>query len=401
MRYLFTLAVALLTFSFPLTQNQRLSAEPAPVYIGFDGEYGLKNSTSAQSIEKGLRIAIEEINQRGGVLGGRPLSLLIKDNRSVPARGVENIKQFARQQDLVAVIGGRFSPVILSQIPIIHEQKMILFDAWGSADGITSHNFSPSYSFRVSLRDRYAMPTMLRHAQNKGAKRLGLLLPNTGWGRSNEEAAKRYVTDHRSEFDTKVIWYNWGDRDFSAIYKSFKGWNAEALVMVANDLEGSHIVRYIASLPLQERLPVISHWGVTGGRFVEACEGALEKVDFSVIQTFSLFNAHSERVQNVMSRANQMFGISRIEDIPAPVGFGHAYDIVHLLALAIDGAGTTDRSAVRDALERISSYKGLVRDYQNPFSPEDHDGLELEDVFMAHYDEQGMIRPLEVSEQRK
>ena len=242
------------------------------------------------------------------------------------------------------------------------------------------------------------MPTMLRHAQTKKAKRIALLLPNTGWGRSNAEAAKRYLSDNSGQIITKVLWYNWGDRDFSAPYMAFTDWQAEALVMVANDLEGSRIIRYIASLPEQDRLPVISHWGVTGGRFVEASEGALDKVDFSVIQTFSLFSTKSERLESVLSRLEKMYGISRIEDIPAPVGLGHAYDIVHLLALAIDVAGTTERSAVRDALEKISTYKGLVRDYQNPFSSEDHDALELEDVFMAYYDELGVIRPLESSE---
>lgn len=44
----------------------------APVYIGFDGGYGQKSDTSAKAIELGAQIAIDEINARGGVLGGRP-----------------------------------------------------------------------------------------------------------------------------------------------------------------------------------------------------------------------------------------------------------------------------------------------------------------------------------------
>lgn len=394
MRIFHTLIFVLGSIFLFTTTAINASSEPAPVLIGFDGEYGLKNSTSAQTIEKGLIIAIEEINQRGGVLGGRPLKLLTRDNRSVPARGIENIKQFAQEKDLVAVIGGRFSPVLLSEIPIIHEKKIILMDAWGSADGITSHSYEPSYSFRVSLRDRYAMPTMLRHAQSLNAKRIGILVPNTGWGRSNAQAAERFINETGAKIFTNVIWYNWGDLDYSAPYKAFQDWGAEAMVMVANDIEGSRVVRHVASLPPQERLPIISHWGVTGGRFVEACEGALEKVDFSVVQTFSLFNADPGRLKKVMALAKQQFGIERIEDVPAPVGFGHAYDIVHILAMAIDKARTTERTAVRDALEEITSYQGLVRNYTKPFGPKDHDALELEDVFMARYDEQGIIRPL-------
>lgn len=371
-----------------------LAADPKPVFIGFDGEYGLKNSTSAQAIEKGLMIAIDEINASGGVLGGRSLQLLTRDNRSVPARGVQNITIFAQQKDLVAVVGGRFSPVILSEIDTIHEQKVILMDAWGSADGITDHKYNPSYTFRVSLRDRFAMPTMLRHAQSKKARRIGILVPNTGWGRSNVLASERYISETGAAIETNVIWYNWGDQDFATPYKAFQNWGAEALVMVANDLEGSGVVRYVASLAKDQRLPIISHWGVTGGQFVKASKGGLDKIDFSVVQTFSLFKADPTMRDHVMGLLTAKYGIKNIEDVESPVGFGHAYDIVHILARAIDLAGTTDRDAVRDALERVSDYKGLVRTYDMPFGPGDHDALELSDVFMAKFDENGVIRPL-------
>lgn len=371
-----------------------LAADPKPVFIGFDGEYGLKNSTSAQAIEKGLMIAIDEINASGGVLGGRSLQLLTRDNRSVPARGVQNITIFAQQKDLVAVVGGRFSPVILSEIDTIHEQKVILMDAWGSADGITDHKYNPSYTFRVSLRDRFAMPTMLRHAQSKKARRIGILVPNTGWGRSNVLASERYISETGAAIETNVIWYNWGDQDFATPYKAFQNWGAEALVMVANDLEGSGVVRYVASLAKDQRLPIISHWGVTGGQFVKACEGGLDKIDFSVVQTFSLFKAEPAKRDHVMGLLTAKYGIKKIEDVESPVGFGHAYDIVHILARAIDLAGTTERAAVRDALERVTDYKGLVRTYEKPFGPGDYDALELSDVFMAKFDENGVIRPL-------
>lgn len=372
-----------------------LSADGAPVYIGFDGEFGLKNSTSAQAIEKGLTIGIEEINANGGVLGGRPLKLLTRDNRSVPARGIENIKLFAQQEDLVAVVGGRFSPVILSELATVHELKIPLMDAWGSADGITEHTYSPGYVFRVSLRDRFAMPTMLRHAQKNNAKRIGLLLPNTGWGRSNANAAERYISSANADLETKLIWYNWGDKDFGRFYQTFQDWGADTLVLVANDIEGSLVVRHIASLPQEQRLPVISHWGVTGGHFVQACQGGLSKIDFSVVQTFNFDKADPDVRAKVLDWANRLYGLERVEDIQAPVGFGQAYDIVQILAQAIDLAGSTERTAVRDALENVSHIKGLVRTYDKPFGPGDYDALDLENVFMARYDADGVIRPLD------
>ena len=88
------------------------------------------------------------------------------------------------------------------------------------------------------------------------------------------------------------------------------------------------------------------------------------------------------------------YGIDDVEDILAPVGTAHAYDLVHLLAKAIEKAGSLDRSKIRDAFETIQFHEGLVKNYKNPFTPEDHDALGLEDFFLAEYDTKGFIVPI-------
>ena len=117
-------------------------------------------------------------------------------------------------------------------------------------------------------------------------------------------------------------------------------------------------------------------------------------MDFSVVQTFSFYKADPELVQRVLGVSARLFGLSRIEDIESPVGFGQAYDLTHLVARAIDLAGTTDRGAVRDALERVTRYRGLVRFFERPFTADNHDALGADDVFMAAYRPDGAIIPL-------
>ena len=60
----------------------------APVLIGLDAEFGHLTSTSDDAIRMGILTAIDEINAAGGVLGGRPLELVTRDNRSIPAREI-------------------------------------------------------------------------------------------------------------------------------------------------------------------------------------------------------------------------------------------------------------------------------------------------------------------------
>ncbi len=366
-----------------------------PVIIGLTAEFGLKQSYSAQAVEMGIRVALEEINSNGGVLGGRPLVLETLDDRSVPARGVENVKKFNVMDDVVAVFGARFSPVLLEVLPIVHEIRMILLDPWASADGITSNGYSPNYSFRLSLRDSLAMPVMLSHAKKEGLNKVGLLLPNTAWGRSNEKAAKAYIASQTETRLVAIHWYNWGDTSLLDVYNSILTTGADVLLLVANDREGGTLINEMATLPQEKRLPVLSHWGVTGGEFFERTKDALLQLDFAVVQTFSFFTAPATMRDKFMGTAAKLYPGLSYETIQAPVGVGHAYDLTHLLAMAVDKAGSTNREEIRSALENLGMYEGLVMNFDRPFSPEKHDALGIEQVFMAKYREDGALIPLE------
>src|SRR3546814_81917 len=221
----------------------------------------------------------------------------------------------------------------------------------------------------------------------------GLLLLNTGGGRSNLAASESYTERNGRMKIAAVKWFNFGERSLISKYQELRAAGAEAIVLVANDVEGAILVREMAALPEEERIPVVSHWGVTGGDFVKQAGAALAKIDFSVLQTFSFLSADPEKVTQVLSVAQRLFGITRTEEFAAPVGFAHAYDLTHILARAIDLAGTCDRSAVRDALEDVKDYHGLVRNFLRPFTPERHEALTAADVFMARYRADGALIP--------
>lgn len=261
-----------------------------PIYVGYDAEAGHRTSTSDDAIIMGIEVAMDEINRAGGLLGGRMMKLMVKDNRSVPARGVENIREFSKVEGLVAVVGGKFSPVMLEEIGVLHETKTILLDVWGAADAITENGCSPNYCFRVSLKDSWAINAIMDRARKKGYKKVGFLLPVTGWGRSNNNAINNYIAEHPDMRVTATRWYNWGAVSLKEQYTDILESGAEALVLVANEAEGSILVKEMAALPKDKRLPIVSHWGVTGGDFHKLAGDALKEVDLVVVQTYSFFD---------------------------------------------------------------------------------------------------------------
>jgi len=364
-----------------------------PIKLGLDAEFGHKTSTSAQAVQLGMEIAIDEINAAGGLLGGRKLELVVRDNRSIPSIAVDNLRELATLPDLVGVFGGKFSPAVQEWLPIAHELGIPIFATWSSANSITDHDYVPSWSFRLSLKDTWAAPVLLRHARDaKRATKVGVLVPNIVWGRSNSAALRKAAP----QLGVRIVaerWYNWGDSSLSPQLSELIAAGAQAVILVANEVEGAVFVREMASLPEAQRLPIVSHWGVTGGKFAQMAGEALNHVDFAVIQTYSFIGDNSPAAQRVLSALKQR-GIMRAEDVKSPVGVAHAYDLVHLVAQAIRKAGSADRAKVRSALENLGPYQGLVRRYTRPFTPQNHDALSIEQTFMARLTADDQLIPL-------
>jgi branched-chain amino acid transport system substrate-binding protein len=129
---------------------------------------------------------------------------------------------------------------------------------------------------------------------------------------------------------------------------------------------------------------VISHWGISGGRFPELAGSWAGKVHF--VQTYSFFGQQKEAGKKVLAALMAKYpDIKGPGDVAPPVGVANAYDAMQLTALAIDKAGSTDGPAVRDGFLGIETYKGLIKDYAKPFSDANHDALNENDYVMVRY----------------
>ena len=387
------MTVAMLWIGGLLFSWRALAAAPPPVVVGLTAEFGVQGSHAAQSIEKGIRLALDEINAAGGVLGGRKLVLETADDRGVPARGVDNYITFSGRENVAAVFCGRFSPVAIEISQVAGRQRLLLLDPWAAADPITTNPAAGNHVFRLSMIDSWAIETILDAARSRGFTRLALFAPNMAWGRSSEAAMQAWERKHGGIVHD-IYWHNWGETDLGERIAQAQAAGANAIVMVANESEGVPIVRKMAEFPPAQRLPILSHWGILGGDFVAATGKALQEVDLSVVHTFSFADPRSARARDVASRYRQVFG-AEAGELQAQVGFAHAYDLTHLLAQAIRKAGSLDREALRNALERLNAYDGLLRRYARPFSPERHEALDRSAVRLARYGTDGLLRSID------
>lgn len=370
-------------------------ADRQPVLIGLDADMSSASAQSGIAIRQGAEVAIEEINAAGGLLG-RPLQLLVKDHRGNPARGRDNIQAFAREDGLLAVLGGLHTPVAMAELPLIHAHRIIYLGPWAAGTGIVDNGYRPNFVFRVSVRDHDAGDFLVQAAKRRGYRRPGLLLERTGWGRSNQQAMEEAAARHGLAI-AAIQWFNWGVARMSAQLDALRAAGADVILLVANTREGVALVQELARREPAQRLPVISHWGISGGAFARLAGDDLTRVDLEVLQTYSFFRPSKPvRGDRFLAQFRRRYPeLQRLEDMHSAVGIAHAYDLLHLLAAAVRRAGSLQRDRVRDALEQLPYHAGLVRDYAPPFTADRHDALSRDDFIMARFREDGVIVPSE------
>ena len=176
---------------------------------------------------------------------------------------------------------------------------------------------------------------------------------------------------------------------------------ADCVLLVCNPREGVVVIKNMAAIPSQRRVPIVSHWGITGGglNFFKEIQRHLEEVDLTYLQSYSfLAPPFKDRASHVCNLYREAFGkYESPKDIFSPAGTAHAYELVHLLAKAIARANSAERPAVRDALENLGPYQGLIRDYAPPFTPDRHDALTPDDLQICRFGDDGAIIPIDLS----
>lgn len=370
------------------------TAEEPPLVVGLCAALSGPSAPAGEAILRGAKLALAEINERGGLLG-RPVELDVHDNRGNPARGVDQLRALGETEALVGTLGGVSTPVAMAALPLVHEQRMIYLTPWAAGTGIVEHRFQPSYSFRLAASDREAARYLLLEAHEKGFGRPALLLEHTAWGRSNQESLLAAAAALNIPV-AAVRFFHLGQQDFADEARWLADSGADHLILIAGVEEGAHFVRALAESVRAREIPVFSHWGIAAGNFPEQAGDALDRVRLSFLSTrVPWFSPEKPRLAELRERYCRAFpDCQRALRQAYSMASAHAYDLLQLLAMAVEQAGTARGGAVRDALERLPAYDGLLRRYDPPFTPERHDVLKIEDYLMARYLEDGGVELL-------
>ncbi|MBV6341611.1 DctP family TRAP transporter solute-binding subunit [Candidatus Magnetobacterium casense] len=358
------------------------------IIIGLNADMSMAAATTGMAIRRGMELAVEEINARGGVLG-RKLAIVVMDHKVSSDLSEKNVRSLSKMKNLVAIMGGIHGMLIMSDIELIHKEKLIYLVPWAASDKITNNSYNPNYVFRVSINDEKAGHFLIQQALKKSEK-IAFLLVNNEWGKENGRIMSNSLRESNLT-PSAVEFFNMGEEDVRQQAYNIEDSDAEVLIVIGTAFDRTAIMKALALL--KRKIPLLSHMAfITGGYIPEQLKG----VNLSFIQTFSSFlNPDDELTRRVLRQYLDTYHVSTAQEIPVPAATAQAYDLVNLLVMAINDAGTFDRPAIRNSLENIKTYHGLVKTYSPPFTKTRHDALDINDYFMAKYDRHGIIVPID------
>lgn len=353
-----------------------------PIKIGLVTALSGQSAQAGEAIARGLSVAIDEINAKGGLLGGRKIELVRRDDEGNPAKGVIAARELIYKEKVSVIFGGLDTPVSMAMVPLVNQEKVPFMGPWAAGTGITKNGASPNYVFRVSAVDEIVDKAMVQYAQKTfKSSKAGLILINNPWGESNEKGLVAALAEKGIK-PVGIEKFEGSDIDVVPQLNRLKAAGADTLYMVGNVGPSAQVVKSLDRMGW--KVPVVSHWGPAGGRFTELAGPNAKNVHF--VQTYSFFGKQSPVGEKVINALKAKYpNVKGPDDITPAVGVANAYDGMQLVALAITKKGSSDREAIREGLESIDRYEGLIKTYTKPYSPTNHDALNENDYVWAQF----------------
>lgn len=370
---------------------QPLLAEAPPVLIGLTAELEHPTSAAGQAIRAGILAAITDINAGGGVLAGRPLQLVERDDRGLPARGVDNFRELASLPSMTGIFAGTSASLGHELVKSADTLNVPILIPWVGADSAMVAESPARYVFRLAVTERESLRLMLNDARQRGHRQIGLLLPSNAWGRRVAREAIALSKPRDSVIAIEPHWYDSSAPSLISHYRAALDRGAESLILIMNESDTRVLLRELAAYPETPRLPLYLHWTAMAGRGPLLAPDKAAGFDLSVVHPVM---PDRQQPPAVLERIARQLPERYSGTVPVPSAALQAYDLTRLLAVAVVQSGSTDRAAIRSALLNLGDHKGILKQYRKPYAVGRRDALGATDVALSRLRSDGSLEPL-------
>ncbi len=346
MKKLFFSLIALTAISlFSITGCNKNSGNE--ILIGEYSSLTGPNATFGISSNNGLKLAVEELNNSGGLLG-KKVKLITYDDQGKPSEAQTVVQRLIKNDNVVAVIGEVASSNSKAGAPICQQNKIPMITPASTNPEVTAIG---DYIFRVCFIDPFQATVVSKFILNTlKLKRVALLKDvKNAYSTGLADFFEKEFKDMGGEI-VEVQSFSAGDKDFKAQLTSIKAQNPEAIFIPAYYTDVNLISIQAREIGLT--CPLIGSDGWESEKLTEGkAKDALEGCYFS---THVSTENPDPKIQEFIAKYK-----AKYNSMPDAMSF-LAYDAGLILFEAIRKAGTTNPEKVKDELAKIKDFSGVT-----------------------------------------
>jgi len=343
-----------------------------PIRIGVSGPFTGGSSPMGIAMRDGIRLAAQEINEAGGILG-RPIRLVERDDEALPERGAQVAQELINREKIVAGLGIVNTGVALASQRFYQQARLPMITAVATGSIITKQFLPPQYPdnyiFRVSAPDFIQAAMIVEEAVvRQRLRKLAIFHDNTNYGQLGREDLERALERHGLKA-LAIERFNIREVDMTPQLARARAAGAEGILTYGLGPELAHLAN--GMIRLGWKVPMVGSWALAMSNFIDNAGPNAEGTRMP--QTF-IQEGDTPHRKAFIDKYRRIFGVERIPVAPAAA---QGYDSMLLLAAAIRQARSTDGARLHEALESLQErVEGMVTVYDRPFSKTDHEAID-------------------------
>jgi len=296
---------------------------------------------------------IKYANKMYNTVLGKKVELVIVDNKSDKGEATTAVSRLIEKEKVVAIIGSYGSGVSIAAGDIIKQSKIPAMGASCTNPMVTQGN---EYYFRACFLDPFQGNVMATYALNSGAKTAAVIMQNgddysVGLGNFFIKSFKELTGDENSVIDVSEFQVN--DTDFNAILTNIKSKNPDVIFAPSSATTAPLIIKQARALGIT--CPIMGGDTWENPAVIEVAGKDAEGIVLSTF--FDENDPATEEAKKFVEGYKKELGDSE-PIIPAVAALG--YDAYLLVLDAIERAGSTDGTAIRDAIAATKDFEGVT-----------------------------------------
>jgi branched-chain amino acid transport system substrate-binding protein len=319
--------------------------DPLATPIGFFAPMSGAQASFGMDAVNGAKLAIEEINLAGGVLG-HPLKLVIKDTESQPERTSAVVSELINTEKVAALVGEIATDRSLIAAPLAQASGIPMITPGATNEKVTA---AGDYIFRACYTDAFQAAVMAKFARSIDVEKAAILFDASNpYGSGLMETFKADFLQHGGTIVAEEF-YRAGDTHFTAQLNAIKEKNPDSIFLPSYYTEAALIIRQARQLGIEAPFLGTDGWDSAeflnvGGRAVNNC----------------YFASHfsSEHVSDKAKVFNDAY-YAKFQSAPPPLA-ALTYDSVWLVADALKRSGSAAPVALRDAIAATRDFPGVT-----------------------------------------